>query len=98
MSPAAGSARPNIRAGAASHEHSMSHPSVRGGLFADVSRLLEPRSIAVIGASDQPGNLGGAAVRYLQKFGYRGAVWPVNPGRESVAGLPCVTEPGVLHS
>jgi acyl-CoA synthetase (NDP forming) len=37
------------------------------GFFLDVSGLLEPKSIAVIGASDQPGNLGGTAVRYLQK-------------------------------
>ncbi len=57
--------------------------------FADVSGLLEPRSIAVIGASDQPGNLGGTAVRYLQKFAYPGPVWPVNPRRQTVAGLPC---------
>ena len=38
---------------------------------------------------DQPGNLGGTAVRYLAKFGYPGAVWPVNPRRETAvsAGL-----------
>ncbi|MFD0743533.1 CoA-binding protein [Phytohabitans flavus] len=57
--------------------------------FADVRRLLEPRSVAVVGASDEPGNLGGTAVRYLQKFKYAGDVWPVNPRRETVAGLPC---------
>jgi acyl-CoA synthetase (NDP forming) len=74
----------------------MSRSSGDGALFADVRRLLEPRSIAVIGASDQPGNLGGTAVRYLQKFGYRGAVWPVNPGREIVGGLPCYPRPALL--
>ena len=40
--------------------------------FADVGPILEPRSIAVIGASDQPGNLGGETVRRLLKFGYPG--------------------------
>jgi acetyltransferase len=50
----------------------------------------------VIGASDSPGNLGGTAVRYLQKFGYPGAVWPVNPRRETVAGVPCFPRPGAL--
>lgn len=55
----------------------------------DLSGLLAPRSVAVIGASDQPGNLGGTAIRLLQKFGYRGAVLPVNPRRESVLGLRC---------
>ena len=56
--------------------------------FADVSRLLAPRSVAVIGASDQPGNIGGAAVRFFRKFGSPCAVYPVNRGRRSVAGLP----------
>ncbi len=61
--------------------------------FPDVSDLLEPKSIAVIGASDQPGNLGGTAVRFLQKFGYPGVIWPVNPKRQTVAGLPCFPRP-----
>jgi acetyltransferase len=64
--------------------------------FPDLSRLLAPRSIAVIGASDQPGNLGGSAVRFLRKFGYPGAIWPVNPRRETVAGLPCFPKPATL--
>ncbi len=73
-----------------------SSPGAPAGRFADVSGLLEPKSIAVIGASDQPGNLGGTAVRYLRKFGYPGAVWPVNPRRETVAGLPCFPRPASL--
>jgi hypothetical protein len=39
-------------------------------VFFDVSALLSPQSIAVVGASDQPGNLGGVAIRLLRKFGY----------------------------
>jgi len=57
--------------------------------FADISGLLEPESIAVIGASDRPGNLGGGAIRHLLKFGYPGAIWPVHPKQQAVAGLPC---------
>jgi acetyltransferase len=57
--------------------------------FGDLSPLLMPRSVAVIGASDREGNLGGLATGFLQKFGYAGAVWPVNAGRTDVAGLPC---------
>ena len=48
---------------------------------------LAPRSIAVIGASDNPHKVGGRPILYLQKFGYRGAVYPVNPGRATVQGL-----------
>ena len=57
--------------------------------FLDLSRLLAPRSVAVIGASDRAGNLGGDTVRRLVKFGFPGPVWPVNPNAQTVAGLPC---------
>lgn len=56
---------------------------------ADLRGLLEPQSIAIVGASDQEGNAGGRAVSLLQKFGYAGKIWPVNPGHKTVAGLPC---------
>jgi acyl-CoA synthetase (NDP forming) len=59
------------------------------GEFADVSGLLAPRTVAIIGASDQPGNVGGAAVRFFRRFASPCTVWPVNRGRDSVAGLPC---------
>lgn len=55
--------------------------------FLDVSRILEPRSIAVIGASDRPGNFGGATVQRLLKFGFAGPVWPVNRSGGRVAGI-----------
>jgi acyl-CoA synthetase (NDP forming) len=48
---------------------------------------LAPRSVAVIGASDNPHKVGGRPILYLQRFGYRGAIYPVNPGRDTVQGL-----------
>jgi len=57
--------------------------------FADVRPILEPRSIAVVGASDQPGNLGGETVRRLLKFRYPGRVSPINRTGATVAELPC---------
>jgi acyl-CoA synthetase (NDP forming) len=71
-------------------------PRHRESPFADVRHLLEPRSIAVIGASDAPGSLGGTVVRFLLRFGFPGRVWPVNPRRQSVAGLPCYPAPEAL--
>jgi len=67
-----------------------------GDLFADVSGLLRPASIAIVGASDRPGNLGGDTVRHLLKFGYPGAIWPVNPQHSTVAGVPCYPSPARL--
>ena len=44
--------------------------------------------MAVIGASDRPGNIGGAAVRFFRKFNSPCVVYPVNSRGEPVAGLP----------
>jgi acyl-CoA synthetase (NDP forming) len=49
---------------------------------------LSPRSVAVIGASDNPHKVGGRPLLYMQRYGYRGAIYPINPGRASVQGLP----------
>ena len=57
--------------------------------FLDVSGILAPGSIAVVGASERPGNLGGDTVRRLVKFRFPGQVFPVNRSGGTVAGLPC---------
>src|SRR5580698_7328783 len=57
--------------------------------FVDVSALLYPRSIAVIGASDRAGNLGGDTVERLLRFKYPGRVFAVNPSGGTVRGIPC---------
>jgi acetyltransferase len=72
------------------------HAPVEEPQFRDLSKLLSPRSIAIVGASEQPGNLGGVAVHLLQKFGYPGAIFPVNPRRPSVHGIACVPSIGDL--
>lgn len=66
-------------------------PDVRSAAadFGPLTAMLAPRSIAVVGASERAGNLGGVAIGLLAQFGFQGAVWPVNPGRDTVAGLPC---------
>lgn len=60
------------------------------------SPFLAPRSIAVIGASDSPGNLGARVIAYARKYGYRGRIHVVNPRRDSVMGLPCFSSPAAL--
>lgn len=49
--------------------------------------LLSPRSVAVLGASDNPNKIGGRPIRFMQEFGFAGTIYPVNPGRETVQGL-----------
>lgn len=50
--------------------------------------LLAPQSIAVVGASDTVTKIGGIPVDYQKRFGYRGALYPVNPRSTSIQGLP----------
>jgi len=48
---------------------------------------LNPASVAIVGASDNPHKVGGRPLLYLQRYGYRGAIYPINPGRTTVQGL-----------
>jgi acetate---CoA ligase (ADP-forming) len=52
-------------------------------------RMLEPRSIAVVGAGRRQGTIGHELLRNLLAFGFNGPVYPVNPSADHVASLPC---------
>ena len=51
--------------------------------------LFNPRTIAIIGASDDPTRIGGMPIRFLRQHGYKGKIYPVNPKYQEIAGLPC---------
>jgi acetyltransferase len=51
--------------------------------------LLQPRSVALIGASVRPGSVGLITARNLLAGGFAGPVWLVNPKRSSVEGHDC---------
>ncbi|HWN33715.1 MAG TPA: CoA-binding protein, partial [Pseudonocardia sp.] len=61
-----------------------------------LERLLDPRSIAVIGASADPGKRGHQAIRALRAAGYRYPVYPVNPRGGTLLGLDVCTGIGQL--
>lgn len=50
---------------------------------------LDPTAVAVIGATDNPHSVGGRPIHYMQRFGFQGKIYPVNPGRSTVQGLTC---------
>ncbi|MCL2583231.1 MAG: acetate--CoA ligase family protein [Streptosporangiales bacterium] len=64
----------------------------RPDLSPALGKLLYPRSIVILGASDNPAKLGGRPVDYLKRFDFPGRILPVNPGREYVQGLPAFRE------
>jgi len=49
--------------------------------------LLHPSSIALYGASDDVRKMGGRPVQFLQRAGYRGKIYPINPKRDMVQGI-----------
>ena len=57
----------------------------------DLRLVFDPGSIAIIGASDNPNKIGGRPVDYLRRFGFRGRIFPINPNRTEIQGLPCFT-------
>ena len=48
--------------------------------------VLDPKSVAIIGASENPDKIGGRPLLYLSRFGYKGRVYPINPKREQAQG------------
>ncbi|MDE2370888.1 MAG: acetate--CoA ligase family protein [Burkholderiales bacterium] len=57
-----------------------------------IGRLLQPRSVAIIGASADPAKTAGRPVAYLQKHGYAGRILPVNPKADRIGDLPCYAD------
>lgn len=56
---------------------------------AALKALLSPASIAIVGASGDPSKLGALPLQFLQKYGYRGRLYPVSPSYTELGGLPC---------
>lgn len=53
-----------------------------------IARIVAPRSVAVVGASEDVGKFGGRVIHYLQKHGFPGTILPINPNRATIRGLP----------
>lgn len=55
------------------------------------SSFTNPKSLAVIGASNTPGKIGYALVSNLKECGYKGKIYPINPKEKEILGLECFT-------
>lgn len=55
-----------------------------------LSPLFEPRSVAIIGATERKDALGAILLRNMLEAGFKGALHAVNPKYDSVQGVPCV--------
>jgi acetate---CoA ligase (ADP-forming) len=57
--------------------------SIQGAL----APLFAPRSIAIIGASNDPTRIGGRPIAALRQGGFAGDIYPINPNRAEVQGV-----------
>src|SRR5690625_7073901 len=55
----------------------------------NIEKLLNPQSIAIIGASKHAGRIGGMPIGLLTEFGYQGEIYPINPKYDEVFGISC---------
>ena len=54
----------------------------------DMNRIMKPDAVAVIGASDEAGKIGNSVMKNLINGGYKGKIYPINPGAGTIMGLP----------
>lgn len=55
----------------------------------NLDSLFDPRSVAVIGASERPFSVGGTLWRNMRSSGFAGRIFPVNPKYKELSGQPC---------
>src|SRR5262245_32399285 len=59
------------------------------GLPHSLDSIFHPHAVAVVGASGRPDSVGGILIRNLLENPFGGVVYPINPGRKMVHGVPC---------
>jgi acetate---CoA ligase (ADP-forming) len=56
--------------------------------WASMRPVFAPKSIAVVGASRRPGQLGGEVLRHLRQTGFQGSLYAVNPSASQIDSIP----------
>jgi acetyl coenzyme A synthetase (ADP forming)-like protein len=55
-------------------------------VLASMQRIMQPKSIAVIGASSEDGKIGNSVMKNLINGGYKGNIYPINPKADNILG------------
>lgn len=71
---------------------------LRSQRISHIKQLLDPSSIAVVGASNDAEKIGGRPLQILSQRGYKGRLYPVNPKYETIQGLPAYPDISDLPS
>ena len=73
-----------------------SYARERAAAAHSVAWILRPRAVAVIGASRDPGKIGGALLANLRRHGFTGPIYPVNRSATEVQGLRSYSSVGAI--
>ena len=63
-------------------------------MLQNLEYLFNPRVVAVVGASANPDKLGFHVMKSLTSGGFKGTIVPVNPGTDSIMGIPAFSSLG----
>ncbi|NRP75684.1 Succinyl-CoA ligase [ADP-forming] subunit alpha [Ensifer psoraleae] len=55
----------------------------------NLHHAIDPKSLAIIGASDRAGSIGRVVVENVIRAAFYGEIWPINPKHDQVAGHRC---------
>lgn len=55
----------------------------------ELSKILYPKSVALIGASEKEGSVGNELLKRMLEFGFTGQIYPINPKHSSILGVKC---------
>jgi len=51
--------------------------------------LFKPKSVAIVGASNNPFSIGHIVMQNLLDHNFKGPIYPINPRQETILGLRC---------
>jgi len=57
-------------------------------VVASMNRIMKPKAVAVIGASNEAGKIGNSVMKNLINGGYKGAIYPITPKGGEIMGIP----------
>ena len=53
-----------------------------------LDKLINPRSVAIVGVSERPEAIGTRVLNNLRRIGFPGPIYPINPGADTLQSLP----------
>src|SRR4051794_18039560 len=63
------------------------YPPAEKDVVASMNRIMKPKSVAVVGASNEAGKIGNSVMKNLINGGYQGTIYPIHPKEAEIMGI-----------